>query len=479
MEENKSVNEEDIQAERVQRSGRQFLANLWEFIKNTLSLREGIDKPGTMEGIKADVEFKGHAAWILVCSIMIASIGLSIGNIPIIVGAMLISPLMGPILGIGLAAGTNDYELLKKSLKNFGVAVAISIIISWLYFLIIPQPEINLELQGRKEATLLAIAVAFFGGAAGIIAGSRTLKSNVVPGVAIATALMPPLCTVGFGLATFNWSYVTGALYLFGINCVFIALPTYLYIRYMRFPVKEFVDPIRERKIKRIIYFFIVLIMIPSAYIFYNVLQRSFFQSDANEFLTELEMSLDQNTNTTIIERKIMYDQDPPVIKIALMGDPISDETLAAWETLKNKHNLQDCMLDIKVPKDYSHELNELREMTAERGLEQNRLLYQSIIDEKNKEVEMLQQQLMKREQADINIDDVLQQVSLLTLDVEDVKFAKVYEKNDAGLDTIPTFFITWKSGVSKAKREDDAQLIERWFKSKLKDPRVTTREEK
>ncbi|MGB0424421.1 MAG: DUF389 domain-containing protein [Flavobacteriales bacterium] len=462
----------EIQKEKINRSGKLFFKSLWSFIQDTLSLKEGIDKPATIEGIKHDVVFKGHAAWILVCSIMIASIGLSTGNVPILVGAMLISPLMGPILGVGLAAGTNDFELLVKSLKNFGVAVVISIFISWLYFLIIPQPDINIELEGRKEATLLAIAVAFFGGAAGIIAGSRSLKSNVVPGVAIATALMPPLCTVGFGLATMRWDFVTGALYLFGINSVFIALPTYLYIKYLKFPVKEFVDPIRERKIKRVIVVFIFLIMIPSAYIFYDVLQVSFFQRDANAFLVELEQSLEA-TGTSIIDQKIIYSEDKPSIKIALMGDPISKQTEATWQTLMLSNNLQNCDLQIRRPKDYTQEIEDLKSFTTARTFEQSQMMFQSVIDEKDKTIRELNLQIERKKSQEIDFKSYYDQVRLLTLDVSQVAFAKIYQQGISSVDTIPTFFITWKPGTDESKVLDDSQLIKRWFVSKMKDERV------
>jgi len=265
-------NQEEISTEEVKESYTSFIHLLWVFIKRTLSLREGVDRQGTVEGILHDVEFKGASAWILVCSILIACVGLGENNIPIIVGAMLISPLMGPILGIGLAAGTNNFELLKKSLTSFVVAIVLSLIISTIYFFLAPVPVITSELLSRKDATVMAIIVAFLGGAAGIIAGSRSMKSNVVPGVAIATALMPPLCAAGFGLGTFRFEFFFGAMYLFFINSVFIAVPTYLYIKYINFPIKEFLDPALEKKIKRYITIFILVIILPSGFIFYNVL---------------------------------------------------------------------------------------------------------------------------------------------------------------------------------------------------------------
>ena len=246
-----------------------FWESLISYLKSVLSLRAGVQQETTMEGIVADVEFRGHAAWILVCSTLIASIGLGENSIAVIIGAMLISPLMGPILGVGLAAGTNDFDLLKRALTNLGLAVFIVLFISTLYFVLNPVVSVTPELESRRTAVLTAIAIAFLGGAAGIIAGSRSHKSNVVPGVAIATALMPPLCTAGYGLASLQLDYFFGAIYLFFINSVFIAVPTYMYIKYMRFPVKQFIDPQKEKKIKRYILLFILITVIPSGVFFY------------------------------------------------------------------------------------------------------------------------------------------------------------------------------------------------------------------
>ncbi len=191
---------------------------LYRFASALLSIREETDYEKTREGIVKDVSFRGHTVYILICSIFIASIGLNLNSPAVIIGAMLIAPLMGPILGTGLALGTNDDELLIKSLKNFGVMVSISLITSTVYFILTPLVEYQPELLARTKPTTLDIFVAIFGGIAGIVAGSRKEKNNVIPGVAIATALMPPLCTAGFGLATGNWPFFFGAFYLFLLN---------------------------------------------------------------------------------------------------------------------------------------------------------------------------------------------------------------------------------------------------------------------
>ncbi len=450
-----------------------FMRNVKVFLMRTLSLREGIDKEGTSEGIKQDVEFRGHAAWILMFSILIASIGLSVGNIPIIIGAMLISPLMGPILGVGLAAGTNDFDLLKKSLVNFGIAVVISIIISTIYFAIVPTPEINLELKDRKTATLLAIAVAFFGGAAGIIAGSRSLKSNVVPGVAIATALMPPLCTVGFGLATFQWDYFLGALYLFFINSVFIALPTYLYIRYLRFPVKEFIDPQRERRIKRYISIFLIATILPSAFIFYNVLRQSFFSRNAQRFLTKVELSL-EGKSTTIINEKVTYDAENPMIKIALMGDPISEDLRASWTQFQIEEGLQNCNLDIRQPKDFTQAIESVREENRLNSSQQMEEFYRTQIQDREEEIRMLRDKLYISDKETGEFEELSSEVKMLFPTIRKAAFAYLCETNFRNVaDTIPTLMVDWPHDIKPQELAESEDQLGRWLQVRLKNSKA------
>ena len=206
----------------------------------------------TMEGIERDTEFRGFNVWILVFSIVIASIGLNVNSTAVVIGAMLISPLMGPIMGVGLGVGVNNLPLIRRSVGSLGMATGIAILSSALYFLISPINEAGSELLSRTTPTFLAVMVAFFGGLTGILAGSRKEKSNVIPGVAIATALMPPLCTAGYGLAHFDATYFFGALYLFLINIMLIATSTTLVVRYLRFPIAQPLDAAKEQKYKRV-----------------------------------------------------------------------------------------------------------------------------------------------------------------------------------------------------------------------------------
>ena len=225
---------------------RRALAILRPLVIDRLLIRDLSDPNATIDGIKKDIEFRGFNLWILVFSIVIASIGLNVDSTAVVIGAMLISPLMGPIMGFGLGVGINDAATVRKSLVNIGVAAGIAILSSALYFLISPIDEAGSELFARTNPTFLDVLVALFGGLTGILAGSRKEKSNVIPGVAIATALMPPLCTAGFGLANGEWEYFFGAFYLFLINAILIATATTLVVRYLNFPKATHVDPERE-----------------------------------------------------------------------------------------------------------------------------------------------------------------------------------------------------------------------------------------
>ncbi len=203
------------------------IAGFQTFIRDRFDLHEGKeDEIETIEYIRKNVDFRDANLWVLIFAILVASVSLNVNSTAVIIGAMLIPPFKGPIMAIGMAAGINDFELIKKSMKNLGIAILIIIRISTLYFLFTPLNDAQSELLARTEPTIWDVLIALFGGLAGIIAGSRKEKSNAIPGVAIATALMPPLCTEGYGLVTWNIYYFFGAFYLFFINSVFIGLST-------------------------------------------------------------------------------------------------------------------------------------------------------------------------------------------------------------------------------------------------------------
>lgn len=244
-----------------------------------------------IENVSKGVVFRGTNLWILIFAIFIASLGLNINSTAVIIGAMLISPLMGPIIGMGLSLGINDLSLLRKSIQNYLFAVIVGLGTSTIYFLLSPVNQAHSEILARTQPNMYDVLIAFFGGLAGILAVSSKQKGNVLPGVAIATALMPPLCTAGYGLATLQWNYFGGAFYLFLINTVFIALSTLITVRYLRFPISHLLDPKKEQSAKRIVWVITVLTILPSIYFGYSFIQDNRFIAKANNFI-EVESKL-------------------------------------------------------------------------------------------------------------------------------------------------------------------------------------------
>ncbi|MDG1675159.1 MAG: DUF389 domain-containing protein [Flavobacteriales bacterium] len=282
----------------------------------------------TMQGIERDTEFRGFNVWILVFSIVIASIGLNVNSTAVIIGAMLISPLMGPIMGVGLGVGVNNLDLIRKSVGNLGVATGIAIMSSALYFLISPIDEAGSELLSRTNPTFLDVMVAFFGGLTGILAGSRKEKNNVIPGVAIATALMPPLCTAGYGLAHLDGGYFFGALYLFLINAILIATSTTLVVRYLRFPIAQPVDAAKEQKYKRYFMMGLAALVLPSAFILYNTVTQSVKTSKLQEFISETVVF----PGTEVVKREVDFPEGKPVAHVVLLGSTVPTDLVLQWQ---------------------------------------------------------------------------------------------------------------------------------------------------
>ena len=256
------------------------------YLKSIVSVNGYVDREQACESIRKNIVFRGPNVVILACAIVLASVGLNVNSIPVIIGAMLVSPLMGPIIGTGLGLGINDAELLKSSGKNLLIMVGISIITSTLYFIISPlKLEHPTELLARTNPSIYDVLIAFFGGFAGILETARKEKGTVISGVAIATALMPPLCTVGYGLASLNWKYVFGALYLFTINGVFIALATFITVKYLRFPSVVQEDSARERRARRLVSVLLVILIIPSVISAASIVRETNFSRNASKFV--------------------------------------------------------------------------------------------------------------------------------------------------------------------------------------------------
>lgn len=259
-----------------------------DHIRPLFLMNDDLDRHAATAAIRKNIHFKGANAMILACAIIIASVGLNINSIPVIIGAMLISPVMGPILGMGLAIGTYDIALMKTSLKNFGIMVGISIAAASLFFIVSPLDLENpTELLARTRPTVYDVLVALFGGVAGMLELARKSKGTVLSGVAIATALMPPLCTIGYGISTLNPTYIFGALYLFFINAIFIMLATFLTVRYLKFPRKEIEDERLRRRAVRVVMVVLALILIPSFFSAVMIVRENNFSRNAQRFIQE------------------------------------------------------------------------------------------------------------------------------------------------------------------------------------------------
>lgn len=285
-------------------------------------MSDQVDYSGASDSIKKNIYFRGPNVYILACAIIIASIGLNVNSIPVIIGAMLISPVMGPILGFGFGLGIRDSHLVKDSLLNFAVMVSISIIVSTLYFILSPlNLEKPTELLARTTPTLYDVLVALIGGFAGIFEISRKEKGTVLSGVAIATALMPPLCTVGYGLSVMNWQYILGAMYLFVINSIFIALATYATVKYLHYPAVESAADKHRQMTRTTAAVVLVAIIVPSVFSAVNIIKESNFKIHAHNIVEE-NRSIGQGF---IYDYKIDNISKPPVIELYMAGQKLDD----------------------------------------------------------------------------------------------------------------------------------------------------------
>lgn len=315
---------------------------VWRIAKRFFNaLPDKTDETATVEQISDGVTFRGANLWVLIFAIFIACLGLNLNSTAVIIGAMLISPLMGPIIGMGLAVGRADLELLKRSLTNYGVSTVISVLTAALYFQLTPLTEAQSELLARTSPTLYDVLIALFGGAAGILALSTGGKGNVIPGVAIATALMPPLCTAGYGLAMGEWSFFFGACYLFFINTVFIALATYLGVRLLQFKPKQFVDKARLAVVNRYIAVIVVVTMLPAVYMTTQIIRQSVFENRVKQFVKQ---ELNQPGTRILSEQA---DRETKTLDVVALGAALPNEMIEAARQRLADYQLADYQLNV------------------------------------------------------------------------------------------------------------------------------------
>ena len=317
-------------------------SSFFELVKKYFNINDDKEDEQIMiENVESSIGFRGAQLWILIFAIFIASLGLNVNSTAVVIGAMLISPLMGPIIGMGLAVGIYDIELLKRSATNYLVATVISVLTATIYFLITPLDEAQSELLARTSPSLYDVLIALLGGAAGFIALATKGKGNVIPGVAIATALMPPLCTAGYGIAVGNISFFLGAFYLFFINTVFICLATFVGTRMMEFKQTTIIDAKKMAKVKRYMLIVVVLTMLPAAYMTILIIKQSITKNNLRRFVKE-ELTFQ---GTQILSQKI-HEHDK-VLNIVALGKIISHDTIKKASKKLSMYQLADYKLNI------------------------------------------------------------------------------------------------------------------------------------
>lgn len=457
---------------------KQDAAGLWKNIKvflvELLDFRDDTDRDATINAIKGDIPFKGATAWILICSVFVASVGLNANSTAVVIGAMLISPLMGPILGIGMSIAINDIDTLRKSMVNLATMIVLSLITAFLFFYLFPLSEDTSELLGRTKPDIRDVLIAFFGGLALIIA--RTKKgtiASVIFGVAIATALMPPLCTVGYGMSVMvernvseGWVFVRGAMYLFTINTIFIALATFLVLKLLRFPMLKYANSAKRKRIARIASLVAVIVMIYPIVTFLSVLRESQFNAEAKRYI---DTELKDLPNANYIKKNAVYVYNPDdvsKIEITTFGsDEISEDTRRVLEgRFSNYSRLKDAKLVVNQAT--YREVNNLEYMEQLRSRDSLDLLSQS---QKISFLENKVAQLSKLESDQIPFEDVLTEVKINFENLEHFSFSNEIQSNFKEIDTMKVFNVKWTDSlVTEETKVKDTKRLYEFLKARL-----------
>jgi uncharacterized hydrophobic protein (TIGR00271 family) len=431
-----------------------FIQNITKLVRETLNLNGHIDTDAAERAIRNNIEFKGPNAWILAVAVIIASVGLNVNSIPVVIGAMLISPLMGPIFGLGLGLGVSDIQLMKSSGKNLLVMVSISMAVAFLYFLITPLSMSNpTELLARTSPTFYDVLIALFGGFAGILEQCRKDKGTVFSGVAIATALMPPLCTAGYGLASGEFSYFLGALYLFVINCTFIMLATYIGVKYFRFRPTEYQDETIGKRTKRLTSALIIIFIIPSIWSAVLLIQQNNFDVNATAFAE----------HRSTYGKSILYDykinhKDNTTLTLFFTGETLNERDKDELYSVASEYNIEKEQIQIR---DYA--LEEKSDMNAFKDIYEKK---ESIISAKEQEIILLKNELEKIKNNKLEYDRISKEIFSIKSSVSDVTIAKGHSFNRDTTVSKEVIYVTISSADSIAASEVDE--LKEWLKVRL-----------
>ena len=414
---------------------------------NFINLHNGEDtREKVLENIKSNISFRGANLWILACAIVIASVGLNVNSTAVIIGAMLISPLMGPIVGAGFALAIYDFELLKKSGKNLLIATIVSLIVATLYFYLSPFKEAQSELLARTSPNIYDVLIAFFGGLVGVIAITRVEKGNPIPGVAIATALMPPLCTAGYGIAMGNFSYFLGAFYLYTINCFFICISTFFILKYLKYKPIKTLNQRFEKQIRHGISVLILVMIIPSFYLAYNLLQENKYNQKVEQFISN-EFT---DKGYTLIFKKVRFNTNPKKIELAFLIKKFNSEETKLLNQKLMEYQIPNTELIIKQDtKDLKGEiLNELGN--------QNKVLSEKDILINNLQTELNEYKVLNTE--------TLKEIAILFPELSNVSLGKHQVNTNTDSVKVITVFLYQTDN----KINLDTNKLEKYLSQKL-----------
>ena len=470
--------EEQHTKQENQVSSRTIIGDIATYFKRLFNIRKGLDWVGTVTSIRSKVSLEGENVWMLICAIMVASVGLNLNSGAVIIGAMLISPLMSPILGIGLGIGINDRDLLWKAVKSFAVATLFSILTSYFYFkFLTPLKEPGSEIISRTTPTILDAIVAVFGGTAGIVAVSRKEKGAAIPGVAIATALLPPLAVSGYGLAVNNWTFFTHSFYLFFLNSMLIALATYFVVRFLGFPLKEHQTKEGKKKATIAITTFVIALLVPGFLILNQLLKERERKQASEEFLIS---KFDTGTNQIFgnLIRETSTTQDTVFYTVSYRGNEIDSTTVANYESELTAINNKVCILDptlLNLSKAQLAKLDSKNSQMSKELQEQNKkeAYYQQ-------QLTVLQAQIDSLQIPEKNYAVLEQEIPALWPEVEHFYFGSTRMKNKVdSLDkSLNTLIVKWDDSLASRQKNQQKQQLQRYLNSKFTEQNVLLIEE-
>ncbi|GAB2538748.1 TIGR00341 family protein [Spirosoma aerophilum] len=445
-----------------------LVSKIGVMLRERFSLEEDKEDEGAIiQSISRGIEFRGVNLWTLIFAIFIASIGLNVNSTAVIIGAMLISPLMGPIMGIGLGVGINDLLMIQRGLKNLSIAVFISLLTSTIYFFVSPLHNAQSELLARTSPTVWDTFIAFFGGLAGIVASSRRDKvTNVIPGVAIATALMPPLCTAGYGLSTGNLYYFAGAFYLFLINSVCISLATFLIVRFLGYQQKEYPTPEIERRVRHTIWFAVLIVIVPSTYLGYQIVLKTIFEQTAKRFVaSECNFQFRQ-----VIKYDARFNRKQSKLELTLVGEPLPTDSINLLKSKMPAYGLKDAQLVIRQGsfKDVPPiDVDAITNSVTDQVYRYN----QAAISLKDHTIDSLRRYIDASRTYQLPVADLRNELKTLMPDVQTFTAAQtlVMKGNREKPDTMTLVYAKFSRNHTLA----DHQRIERWLKTRTKSKQI------